>query len=511
MESLIDSYPNVRALQDLAQASVDGLVVFRGSQVDWANRAARCILGVDDALADEGFRGLHEALQASGADRREARTIVTLDDPCGRHLELDTSSKPIGEDHLAVWFRDLGEERAQQDRITAIATAALGVADAGNLDTTLNTLAREVREAADLAAVQVVTMHNDDPLLRIIGRSGFQRNDDFTTRLDHARRLGAHLTLFKAVKDNEPVIVPHRKAAILSDPLWAPMHEIFDQVDWDCFGAFPITARERVVGVLIAFFKPGRDPDERMIEFVSAMADQAALAVDYAALIAISRDEARRRERERIASDLHDAVVQRVFSMRLLARALQDSCDIADGADSDDVRGTATELVSLCRHTLADLRDLIFELRPTDLAQHGFAEAIKVHANAIEARTGLKVDVLVEPGAMAKSANAEEDIYRIVQEALHNVVKHAQATRVAVEIRSHGEGFVEVRITDDGRGLASVPAEGPHIGITSMRERARKGGGSFTIDDAPEGGVVVRAIMPVGTARPASDLQEATR
>ncbi|MDV3221159.1 GAF domain-containing sensor histidine kinase [Intrasporangium sp.] len=508
MGSLIGSYPSVSALQDLAQASVDGLVVFRGAHVDWANRAARSILGVDASFADEGFRALHNALHATGADVREARTIVTVDDAGGRRLQLDTSSKPIGEDQLAVWFRDLGEERAQQDRITAIATAALGVADAGNLDTTLNTLAREVREAADLAAVQVVTMHNDDPLLRIIGRSGFQRNDDFTIRLDQARKLGAHLTLFKAVKDNVPVIVPHRKAAILSDPLWAPMHEIFDQVDWDCFGAFPITARERVVGVLIAFFKPGRDPDERTIEFVSAMAEQAALAVDYAALIAISRDEARRRERERIASDLHDAVVQRVFSMRLLARALHDSCDTEEGAESDDVRDTASELVSLCRHTLADLRDLIFELRPTDLAQHGFAEAIKVHANAIEARAGLKVDVLVEPGAVAKSANAEEDIYRIVQEALHNVVKHAGATRVAVVLRSHGEGFVEVTITDNGRGLGSIPSEGPHIGITSMRERARKSGGSFTIDDAPDGGVMVKAIMPVGTAPPPSDPQE---
>lgn len=496
MGALVGSYQDLRALRDLAQASVDGLVLFRSAEAEWANHAARSIFGVPVGGESAGFAGLHAALAAAGADVREARTMVTLDDASGRPLQLDTSSKPIGDDQVAVWFRDLGEERAQHDRIKAIATAALGVADAGSLDTTLNTLAREVREAADLAAVQIVTMHNDDPLLRIIGRSGFLRADDFTIRLDQASKLGAELLLFSAVREDRPVIVPHRKTAILDDPRWAPMHQIFDQVDWDCFGAFPITARERVVGVLIAFFKPGHDPDERMIEFISEMAEQAALAVDYAALIAISRDEARRRERERIASDLHDAVVQRVFSMRLLARALKDSSD-SHTADEDLVSETAAELVSLCRHTLADLRDLIMELRPTDLAQYGFAEAIKVHANAIEARTGLKVEVVVEPTAMAKSAAAEEDIYRIVQEALHNVVKHAEASRAIVTVRAHGERFVEVSVSDDGKGLVSLPSDGAHVGITSMRERARKGGGSFTIDEGPHGGVLVRAILPV--------------
>lgn len=386
-------------------------------------------------------------------------------------------------------------------RITRIATAALDVADSGSLDTTLNTLAREVRDAAGLAAVQVVTMHNDDPLLRILGRSGFREADDFSARLDRARRNGAHMMLVESVSERRPVIEPHRKAQILADPLWEPMHEIFDQVDWDCFGAFPIVARDRSVGVLIAFFKPGQDPDDRMIEFISDLADQAALAVDYATLIAISQDEARRRERERIATDMHDSVVQQVFSLRLLAKALEDSCRAGGDLDPARVEQAAAELVTVAGNTLSDLRDLIFELRPTDLAQHGFAEAIRVHANAIEARTGLIVDVRVDPDTIPRSALAQEDMYRIVSEAVHNVVKHADATRVVVRMRALDGDFVEITIADDGRGLPTTTVEGPHLGITSMRERARKSGGSLTVDDGPAGGVVVRAVLPRGVVR----------
>lgn len=388
-----------------------------------------------------------------------------------------------------------------QRRHTQIAMAALAVADSGSLDTTLNTLAREVRAAADLAAVQVVTVHNDDPELRILGRSGFEEADDFSARLDRARRAGAHLMLVESVRSKRPLIEPHRKAQILADPLWEPMHAIFEQVEWDCFGAFPIVARDRAVGVLIAFFRPGQDPDEAMIAFMSELADQAALAVDYATLIAISQDEARRRERERIATDMHDSVVQQVFSLRLLAKALEDSCRGESDLDASRVQRAAADLVDLAGHTLSDLRDLILELRPTDLAQHGFAEAIRVHANAIEARTGLVVDVQVDPGAVPRSADAQEAIYRIVTEAIHNVVKHADATRVTVRVCALEGDFAEISIADDGRGLPSTEADGTHVGITSMRERARKGDGSLTIGDAPHGGVIVRAVMPRGVLR----------
>lgn len=490
--------PDLRLVRELADASQDGLVMLRGDHVEWVSRVAAAILSRRGTPVVDAVAELRSAVGEVG-QRPDARAQVVLGTGSrGPELRLETTVAHLGDDRCAIWLRDVGDERAQHDQITAIAMAALDVADTGSLATTVSTLAHEVRRAARLAAVQVVSMHDDGPSLRLIGRSGFGPSLDFSERLEQARRNGVELLLTVAAAEKRPVILRDRKTAIMRDPRWQPMHAIFDEVDWECFGAFPIIARDRVVAVLIAFFPPGVIPDERMTEFMSDLADQAALAVDYATLIAISQDEARRRERERIATEMHDSVVQQVFSTRLLARALEDSCRGEGLLDRERVRGTAADLVALSAHTLSDLRDLIFELRPTDLAQHGFAEAIRVHANAIEARTGLVVEVSVDAGAIPRSANAQEDIYRIVSEALHNVVKHAEATRAAVRVRAVEADFVEVTITDDGQGLARPASDGAHVGITSMRERARKCGGSLTVDDAPGGGVVVRAEMPRG-------------
>lgn len=325
MGAVVGTHDDVDVVRALARASSDGLVVRRGARTEWASDTAYAILLRTGLPEAEALRQLRADVPPWTEDGSAVRRQVRIENPATRTIvHLETSATNLRDGRYAVWLRDLGEQRAQHDRITAIATAALSVADTGSLDTTLTTLAREVRLAAGLAAVQVVTVHGDDPLLRIIGRYGFGPADDFSLRLDRARRGGAHLMLTTAVREKRVVIALHRKAEIMQDPLWEPMHAIFAEVDWDCFGAFPIIARDRVVGVLIAFFHPGADPDDQMIELISDLADQAAIAVDYATLIAISRDEARRRERERIATDLHDSVVQQVFSIRLLARALED-------------------------------------------------------------------------------------------------------------------------------------------------------------------------------------------
>lgn len=313
--TLADRAGGIGALRQLVESNGYGMAVVGRDGVRWANAAAVAILG--DRTAD---------LLAEIVTRLDSSTVsrVTVERPEGR-LELEGAVARL-DGEWGIWFRDLRVERELQERLRTIATEALAVADSASIDITLNELARQVRDAAGLAAVQVVTMQGDGPVLRIVGRAGFSKDEDITTRLEQARARGARLVLMEAVRDNTPVIMPGRKAQILADPAWEPMHELFRPVDWDCFGAFPLTVRDRAVGVLLAFFTAGHDPDERTVEFLRAAAEQAALAVDYAALLTMSRDEGRRRERVRIASDLHDSVVQQVFSMRLLARTLERSC-----------------------------------------------------------------------------------------------------------------------------------------------------------------------------------------
>lgn len=394
-------------------------------------------------------------------------------------------------------------------QLAAIARAASSVADAGSLTVTLHALADAVRSTAGVAAAQVITLQRDGRL-EVAGMSGFADvSRRFTEQLAECRRRGADLVMLHVLRTRRPAVVLHRKALVLADPNWEPIHELLASADWDSFACVPLMVRDEPVGVLTAFYPPGTDPGTADLEFLTAMADQAAMAVDHAALLAASREEVRRRERERIARDLHDCVVQQVFSLRLHARALAGH---ARGpgpwppADPDPhrVRRAADEICALATTALADLRDLIFQLRPAPLAEHGLVEAVRLHAQAVADRSGLRVRVNGPDQPLHLHPDQEDDLYRIVQEALHNVVKHAGATQVEVRLGAgRPDGCVLLEICDDGHGPAAaldgpprVDAGDGGLGLVSMRERAERWGGTLHLVAEPDGGTRVVATVP---------------
>jgi signal transduction histidine kinase len=240
------------------------------------------------------------------------------------------------------------------------------------------------------------------------------------------------------------------------------------------------------------------------------MADHAAVAIDTAALLAQTRSQAQSDERRRLARDLHDSVVQQVFSMRMQAEALRAQVDRPD-ADPARLRNGAEELAELSRSVLADLRGLVFELRPLDLAEHGLVDAIRAHAAAVEVRTGLRIALhAADDLELDLSIDIQEDLYRIVQESLHNVVKHARATEAEVCLAlSPGGDRLRVEIRDDGPGqppaaATDVPAGAPRsLGLISMRERTQRWGGRLVAGPRIDGGWSVEVSLPLpGGARP---------
>jgi signal transduction histidine kinase len=289
----------------------------------------------------------------------------------------------------------------------------------------------------------------------------------------------------------------------MSDPAWEPLKEIMDRPDWDAFVSMPMSARGRTVGVINAYYRPGEDPGPGSLAFLEAMADQAAVAIDMAALLAQTRTRAQSDERHRLARDLHDSVVQQLFSMRMQAKALRRQLDRLD-AGNDGVRRSAEELAELSAGALADLRLLVFELRPLDLAEHGLVDAIRAHAASLRARTGLEIGVHAPDGVRIGGGLAfQEDLYRITSEALHNVVKHANATSVEISIAEEKHDLV-VRVVDDG-GAPDVDAADARessrtrerLGLLSMRERAERWGGRFEAGPCAGRGWVVRAAVPL--------------
>jgi signal transduction histidine kinase len=429
---------------------------------------------------------------------------------CGGALERG-SGRDLGPD------LDPEDARRGQRRLAAIARAASSVADAASLSVTLDVVANEVVQAEHIAAVQILRVEGGT--MRVVGKAGFTDAEDFTDRLEDCRRLGARMMFVEAFETCRRIVVPHRKAAVMADPAWGPLHRIMGAPEWDAFAAVPLVVRGRAVGVLNAFYKPGEPPGTAALEFLEAMADQAATAVDSADLLSRSRHDAQLAERARLARELHDSVVQQVFSMRMQAKALQ--AQVAPGRTirPERVQSVADELLELAQTALADLRGLVLQLHPVELVERGLAGAVRSHAESVRGTSGLAVDVEVDlsPDVGDLPVELQEDLYRVVQEALHNVVKHAGATRASVHISTSGPpDRVLVEISDDGSGLTAQVRAGA-LGLVSMRERAERWGGSIEVASA-EGpterpterrstagrgrGCRVRVCVPVGGPGP---------
>jgi PAS domain S-box-containing protein len=508
--------PVLRALVDV---SADGLAVLdRHGRFTVLNAAAAHILGLpaEDLV---GCAAPFDTGDASPDRPREDRRAATWPAPDGRRRDLEYRLAPAAGGGHVVWFSDVTDALRQQERLTAIARAASSVADVCSLRATLDAVAHEVVMTANIAAVQILAIDDPREELRVLGMAGFGDAAEFTERLSACRRLGAGVRFMDAFQGGKPVVVLHRKPVIMADPAWAPLHAFMGYPDWDSFVSMPLVVRGRVLGVINAYYVPGDDPGPNSLAFLEAMADHAAVAIDTATLLAQTRSQAQLDERRRLARDLHDSVVQQLFSMRMQAKALRAQVDRAD-ADPARVRSGAEELAELSQSALADLRGLVFELRPLDLAERGLVDAVRAHAASLEARTGLVVDVEAPAGLDLDSGIAvQEDLYRIVQEALHNVVKHARATTVDVRFTpaQDGGGLV-VEVTDDGSGpgAASGSSAGggapqDTLGLVSMRERTQRWGGRLVAGPRPSGGWTVRVTLPAPVAQVSTDGEAGNR
>jgi PAS domain S-box-containing protein len=194
-------------------------------------------------------------------------------------------------------------------------------------------------------------------------------------------------------------------------------------------------------------------------------------------------------ERAHLARELHDSVTQALFSMTLVTRSVEMLLE----KDPTGARAQLSQLRDLQREALAEMRALIFELRPGNLEQDGLVRALKTHASALQGRLGLPI-VVESDLADRLPLPAEEVVYRIAQEALHNVVKHAAAHQVRVDVRAEGAG-VRLRVEDDGKGFDPARVPDGHLGLAGMRARAERVGAAFSVDSAPGKGTIIEVAL----------------
>jgi signal transduction histidine kinase len=248
----------------------------------------------------------------------------------------------------------------------------------------------------------------------------------------------------------------------------------------------------QVLGVLSILGKAGQQFTEEEVVLLASIADQVGVAVENGLLYRQTEQLAVMEERSRLARELHDSVTQSLYSLTLYAEVGRRA---AEAGDLQHVVDYLAQLGQVAQQTLKEMRSLVFELRPMALETEGLGGALQQRLDAVEKRAGVEAHLIVE-GMGELSTIMEEGLYRIAQEALNNVLKHAGASVVTVRINSHGD-WVELEVRDNGR--AFDPANIDHrggVGLTSMRERAEQLGGSFTISSRSGEGTMVKAKIP---------------
>jgi signal transduction histidine kinase len=510
------TYPSPTASSvDVIEHAPEGLAVIDAdARFVEANPAAVRLCGLPPGEV-AGARSPFSPPQDGSARTTGELTVAWEPDP-GTRREFSYVAQQIpGRPLWVVSFRDVTVSRLHQRRLAAIAKAASSVASKRSLVGTLEALAQEVARTDALAGVQILTVNSAGNRLHVMGTAGFGRKADFFEKLMECRARGARLMMLEALETRRPVVVANRYQATMTDPAWEPLQENLRHPRWDWFASVPLQVRGEPVGILNAFFAPGQTVGENELDFLVAMAEQAAMAVDHASLLERERDVARRDERQKLARDLHDSVVQQVFSMMMQAKSLGVLVRRGLPPSPETVAQVADDVSSTAEDVLGDLRGMVVELRPATIADQGLAEALGSLLDATAARSGLRTELDVEDagGAMADlDGDLVEDVYRIVAEAVHNSVKHAAAEKVAVRLAVTvygGRQRLVAEVTDDGRGLHagdSAASQGgvasSGFGMTAMRERAARWGGVVRVQDVPAGGTRMRLSLPVPIALP---------
>jgi len=259
----------------------------------------------------------------------------------------------------------------------------------------------------------------------------------------------------------------------------------------------PLTSSGEHVGdLVIAPRRPGEtfnQADRRLLAGLAHHAGAAVHAADLTTQLQRSRERlvtAREEERRRIRRDLHDGLgpVLAGIAMQL------DAARRLTRRDQDAAGQLLQHLREQTQAAIADIRRLVYDLRPPALDDLGLTGALAQHAASCSAPGGLQVSINTGPGLPALPAAAEVAAYRIATEAVTNVTRHAGARTATVKLTA-GDGVLQVEVTDDGRGVSPVHRAG--VGLASMRERAEELGGSCTLLPRPGGGSILFARLPL--------------
>jgi signal transduction histidine kinase len=426
----------------------------------------KTFLGTPIVLRGIAYGNLYLTEKGNGADfDEEDEELVTL---LSAQAAVAIENARLYESATA-WSRQL-------ESMHEISSALVGELDLPRL---LQLVVERLRELLDARVVAIAIPVGD--ALRVEAIAGEDTGDLLNTMIPHETKAGSVLARGRS----------ERVDSILDDPeVLQDVARRFDAVT----GLYvPLTTHQGPVGIVFAHDKVGKDPrftssDLRLAEH---FAQRAAVAVELSRRVA--RDSLRRMiegqelERRRLARELHDETGQALTSVLLGLKAVE---------NAKDVPAALANLRELVVNTLQEVRRLAVELRPKALDDFGLVPALERLVETFTEATGIDVQFSSRLGAERLPPEVETTLYRIVQEAMTNIAKHAGARTVSILLARRG-ATVNAVIEDDGQGFSQDDETGWGIGLGGMRERLALLDGRLTIETSPGHGATLVAEVPL--------------
>jgi PAS domain S-box-containing protein len=373
-------------------------------------------------------------------------------------------------------------EEALHQRVEELATlnrVSQTLATMTDLPSALQSVAETVTKSLD-ASVTVISAFNADELEMI----ALYEHEPLVPRttdpafLLNPERPGIHEVLARGKTLVVPNVQAKTRSPVHQDYLRA--HRIQDVM------LVPLQVRGTIVGLMeVGIDQPDRVPSPDQIRLTETIATNIAVAVENARLVEQAQSAAVSAERQRLARDLHDAVTQTLYSASLIAEALPRIWE----RNPQEARRSLIKLRQLTRGALAEMRTLLFELRPAALEEADLETLLRQLGDTLTGRTRIPVSLAIEGGTNLPS-KVKIGLYRIAQEAFNNIAKHAGATQVTVALRRHPDQVV-LQIADNGRGFDLAAVAPGRMGLGIMRERAHEIGASFHLQSLPGQGTEI--------------------
>jgi PAS domain S-box-containing protein len=380
------------------------------------------------------------------------------------------------------------EERTQE--LSMLLDVSTNIASTLDLPLLLELILEQLQQVVDYDGASVLILEADE--LRTVAHRGPIPQAAQTQMYLSREQAGE---LWEAMEGHQPLIIGDvRGDTWLAQAFRQAFGEYLQQemAYVRTWVGIPLMVQELPIGWLSLHHGKPKAYAQHHVTLAQTIANQAATAIANARLYGQARRLAALEERQRLARELHDSVSQVLYGVGLGTRTARTLLDRAVGAP--ELKSSLAEpldyVLSLAEAGLAEMRALIFELRPDSLEREGLVAALSRQSTALRARHKLEVhaEFCEEP---ALSFEVKEALYRIAQESLNNAVKHAQANRVDIQLKED-DGVVMLQVRDDGIGFDPEIQYSGHMGLNSMHERAAQIEGTLEIESKAGQGCVVR-------------------